>query len=295
VGNETPAYVNFGSPPPSVDELIARLAARQHGLVTFAQMVAAGLDRKSIARRVAAGRLHRVARGVYAVGHVALSREGTFLAAVLEAGEGGALSHLAAAELWEVRKYRASLIDVVVPRRRRVKTTNRIHRTTLHPSDVTTHKGIPVTTISRTLVDLTDVLTAHELANVIHEAAFRRRFSERATRDAMRRANGRHNLDVLEQALELHAGGSAGVKSRDEATFLSMLKNLPEPLVNTKLHGIEVDFHWPESKLVVEIDGPGHQRPRTRAEDARRDAALRSKGYEVVRLSALPDARQARP
>jgi hypothetical protein len=224
---------------------------------------------------------------------VALSREGTFLAAVLEAGEGAALSHLAATELWEVRKYRAPIIDVAVPKRRRVRTSTRIHRTTLHSGDVTIHKGIPVTTIARTLVDLTDVLTAHELANVIHEAAFRRRFNEHATRKAMQRANGRHNLKTLERALELHASGSAGLKSRDEAAFLSMLEDLPEPLVNTKLHGIEVDFHWPDRKLVVEIDGPGHARPRTRLQDAHRDAILRAAGYEVVRLSAPPDARRA--
>jgi hypothetical protein len=264
-------------------------------VVTVAQLLAAGLSHDAIARRVAVGRLHRIARGVYAVGHVALAREGTFLAAVLEAGEGAALGLLAATELWEVRRYRASVIDVVVPKRRRVKTTTRIHRTTLHPRDVTTHKGIPVTTIARTLVDLTDVLDAYEIANVIHEAAFRRRFSERATRDAMARANGRRNLKILEKALDLHANGSAGLKSRDEAAFLSMLKGLPEPLVNTKLHGIEVDFHWPDSKLVVEIDGPGHARPRTRQQDARRDAVLRAKGYEVVRLSAPPGVRRERP
>jgi very-short-patch-repair endonuclease len=287
VGNQTPAYVNFRSPPPSVDELIARLAARQHGLVAYAQLVSLGLDRKSIARRVAQGRLHRVARGVYAVGHVALSREAEFLAAVLEAGKGAALSHLAVAEHWEVRKYRAPLIDVVVPSRRRVKTATRIHRTTLHPSDVTQYKGIPVTTIARMLVDLTDVLDAHDLTNVIHEAEFRHRFSERATREAMERANGRHNLKRLERALELRDEGSAGLKSRNEATFLSMLKNLPEPLVNVKLNGEEVDFHWPRAKLAVEVDGPGHERERTRREDARKEAAWRAAGYEVLRVTDL--------
>ena len=139
--------------------LIARLAARQHGLVTLAQLLAAGLDKSAIARRVRAGQLHRVYRGVYAVGHAGLSREGRFLAAVLGAGKGAALSHLAAAELWEVRRYRASLIDVVVPTRRRADGV-RVHETrTLHPRDVTTYKGIPVTTIARTLVDLSDVLT----------------------------------------------------------------------------------------------------------------------------------------
>ena len=74
-----------------------------------------------------------------------------------------------------------------------------------------------------------------------------------------------------------------------------MLKDLPEPLVNTKLHGIEVDFHWPAYKLVVEVDGPGHGRPRTKREDERKEATLRAAGYEVVRVSALRAARPARP
>ena len=95
MGNETHVYRDLGSQPPWPDGVIAALAARQHGLVTIAQLHAAGLNNEAIGRRVARGRLHRVARGVYAVGHVALSREATFLAAVLEAGEGAALSHLA--------------------------------------------------------------------------------------------------------------------------------------------------------------------------------------------------------
>ena len=279
--------------------MIARLAARQHGLVTLAQLLAAGLDYKAIARRVAEGSLHRVRRGVFAVGHVALSREGQFLAAVLWAGEGAVLSHLAVAELCEVRKYRASLIDVVAPKRRTADVGVRLHRArALDPRDVTTYRRIPVTTIARTLVDLTDVLNPYDLANVIHEAEFKHRFSERATRQAMQRANGRHNLHVLDKALELNAAGSAGLKSRDEAAFLSMLKDLPEPLVNTKLHGIEVDFHWPETQLVVEVDGPGHDRPRTKRDDERKQALLEAAGYTVIRIrdvSALRAARPARP
>src|SRR4051794_12026244 len=105
----------FLEPPPSPDALIAALAARQHGLVTLAQLLEAGLDRHAIARRVRAGRLHRIAKGVYAVGHDGLSREGRWLAAVFGAGEGAALSHLSAAELHAIIRLRASLIDVVVP------------------------------------------------------------------------------------------------------------------------------------------------------------------------------------
>ena len=63
-----------------------------------------------------------------------------------------------------------------------------------------------------------------------------------------------------------------------------MIKDLPEPLVNTKLNGEEADFHWPARKLVVEVDGPGHDRPRTQREDARKEAAWRAAGYSVLRL-----------
>ena len=134
------------------------------------------------------------------------------------------------------------------------------------------------------LVDLTDVLDAYELANVIHEAAFKGRFSLPATRDAIARANGRHNLAVLEKALALNAAGSAGFKSRLEKAFFSMLNGLPEPLVNTHVHGVEPDFHWPEFKLAVEIDGPGHGRPRTQREDALKQQILEAAGYTVVAL-----------
>ena len=288
VGQKSLDIRAFSAPPPSIDAIIAALAARQHGLVTRVQLLAAGLSRHAIERRVKSGRLVRVSAGVYAVGHAALSREGHFMAAVLGAGEGAALSHLAAAEHRQVWRYRASLIDVVAPKRRSAIKGVRIHRVrALHWRDVTEHKGIPVTSIPRMLVDLTDVLNPYDLANVIHEAEFKQRFSEPATRDAMRRANGRRKLAVLQKALELRAAGSAGLKSRNEAAFLSMLKNLPKPLVNVKLNGEEPDFHWPEHKVVVEIDGPGHERPRTQREDERKEATWRAAGYEVLRVTEL--------
>ena len=102
---------------------------------------------------------------------------------------------------------------------------------------------------------------------MIHEAAFRNLFDAAAVRAAIRRANGRHNLHVLEKALELNAVGSAGTRSELEDRFLALTSDsgLPEPLVNTQVEDIEVDFHWPELNLVVEVDGPGHARPRATA------------------------------
>ena len=108
--------------------LVARVAARQYGIVTVAQLHAAGLDASAIKRRVKNGRLHRVGHGVYAVGHTGLSEEAQWLAEVFVAGAGAALSHFACGKLWQVYRYRVPRIDVVVPARRRPKSKARIHR-----------------------------------------------------------------------------------------------------------------------------------------------------------------------
>jgi hypothetical protein len=268
---------------------LARLAARQHGLVTAAQLSDLGLGRRGVSNRVATGRLHPKYRGVYALGHARLSQHGRWMAAVLAAGEGAVLSHLAAAKLWEVWRRKVTGIDVIAPRRRRQRAGIRVHSARhLDPRDVTKHDGIPVTTVPRTLVDLSSVLTAPQLANVIHEAAFRNRFDLEATRQAAERATGRHTLDTLDAALNAHLSGSAGTRSALEDQFLAqtLANGMPEPLVNTKVANVEVDFHWPDWNLCVEIDGPGHERPRTQAEDRARDAKLRAAGHEVVRLQA---------
>jgi predicted transcriptional regulator of viral defense system len=268
---------------PRIDTRIAAVAGRQYGLITSAQLAAAGLDRYGASKRVRTGRLHPLYRGVYAVGHRRLSKEAQWMAAVLAAGEGAVLSHLAAAVHWRIWRRKVTGIDVLVPGNRRARTGFRVHRVrNLDPRDTTTHLGIPITTPARTLVDLAGMLTAPQLANVIHEAAFRNRFDEDKTREAMARAQGRP-LSTLHAALQAHATGSAGTRSALEDRFLERWQG-PEPRVNTKVHGIEVDFYWPETNLVVEIDGPGHERPRTRAEDAQRDDVLHQAGATVVRI-----------
>jgi hypothetical protein len=263
---------------PSLNAQLAEVAARQHGVVTTEQL---GMTSSSITYRLRTGTLHRVHRGVYAVGHKRLSEKGMYMAAVLAAGERAALASLSAAALWKAWRRPVREIHVLVPGDRRPQQGFRLHTTRhLDPRDVTELDGIAVTTMARTLVDLTDVLTAHQLANVIHEAAFHELFDRKATREAITRANGRPNLAKLETAL--NANG-AGTRSDLEDRFLSVIADLPQPLVNTKIEGIEVDFAWPG--LVVELDGPGHERHRTRTEDRERDTQLEAAGYEVVRLT----------
>ncbi len=256
-------------------------------MIRLAQLLWAGLDRSAISRRVRAKRLHRLYRGVYAVGHPGLSDKGQRLAAVFACGDGAALAHLHVASVWNVSRFACpTYIDVVVPRRCRVSGPIRAHECPgLDRRDVTIHQRIPVTSVARMLVDLSDLLTPFQLANVIHEAAFRGLFSVTATREAMARANGRHHLKRLERAIELHLSGSAGTKSKREDTFLRRIEGrVQEPLVCTHLLNEEVDCFWPDRRLIVEVDGPRHDRMPTRRDDARRDAKLTAAGYTVLRL-----------
>jgi Protein of unknown function (DUF559) len=259
------------------------LAEQQHGVIKSSQL---DMSPATVANWVRAGRLHPLYRGVFAYGHCGLSREGRWMAAVLAAGAGAALAGLSSAVLHEITRWREREIEVIVPKQRRAQVGFRIRTCrNLDPRDVTVVDGIPVTTVARTLVDLTDIMDEEELAFVIHEAVYRNRFDLEATLAAMRRANGRRNIKVLERALRIHLSGGSGSRSRLEKRFRRLVvgAGLPEPRINVRVNGFEVDAYWPG--LCVEIDGPGHRRARTKVDDRIRDAALRAAGYVVIRFT----------
>jgi very-short-patch-repair endonuclease len=137
--------------------LIARIGARQHGIVTFGQLVWAGFSPSTISRRVREGWLHRLHRGVYAVGHTNLSNEGRIMAAVLACGEGAVASHESAAYLWSMSPTCPPSVQVTIPSSAGRANRKRIvvhHSITLTPADTTRRRGIPATTAARTRQDL---------------------------------------------------------------------------------------------------------------------------------------------
>jgi predicted transcriptional regulator of viral defense system len=272
----------------AIEAAIAEIATQQRGLVRLDQLVALGLDRRAVTRLVRSGRLHRIHRGVYAVGHAALSREARWLAASMASGEGAALGRRSAGQQWGVSRHYAPLIEVVVPRQRRAQRgicllTSR----GLSADDVTVRDGIAVTTVARTLVDLADVLTPHQLTRVIREAEFRGLFDAADTAAAMVRARGRHRLGVLEQAIAMYLDGAGGTKSANEDAFVPLAHRagLGEPRSNARVAGIEVDFSWPGLPLVVEVDGGSHLLKPVRRDDDWRDDWLRGAGYTVLRFT----------
>jgi predicted transcriptional regulator of viral defense system len=155
------------------DRRIAAIAGRQHGVVTVEQLAGSGIDKHGVAWRVRAGRLHRLHRGVYAVGHRSLSRRGRWLAAVLAAGDGAVLSHMSAAALWEYLRPIQGPANVTVAAavRRRSRPGLVIHRSrTLTRLDITPRHGIAVTTPSRTIEDIRDGIEPYLFRRALRQA-----------------------------------------------------------------------------------------------------------------------------
>jgi hypothetical protein len=247
-------------------------AAAQHGVIRTEQI---GRDSAAIRRAVLAGALHPKYRGVYAVGHPRLSREGEWLAAVYAAGEGSALASFSGGQYWQISRFREPAILVATPRRRRPQDGFEIVPARLRKGEWLVRDAIPVCTVPRILFDMSRALLPEQLANVIFEAEFHKRWDPRA----IRRTN-----PTLRKAIALHESGSAGTRSGLEDRFLKLIRGagLPEPVINTKHLGFELDFRWPG--LNVEIDGQQHDRARNRRDDRIQDAVLREHGFVVLRF-----------
>jgi very-short-patch-repair endonuclease len=271
---DLPTHVGRKSAQKSPDAVIARIAERQHGVVSLEQLESAGIHERGRGRRVRAGRLHRIHRGVYTVGHRGLSEKGEWMAGVLACGPGAVLSHVSAARLW--RMLRRPGIDenadgrpsihVTVPSRagRRRRNGLRVHRSeTLGPDQVTRREGIPVTTPTRTLIDLRRILPQPQFAAALRQAEFLRLPIDRRLKPDRTRS------DL-------------------EAKFLRLCRRhrLPMPEVNVRLGPYLVDFNWRKQRLAVEVDGFEAHGTRSAFEaDRARDADLKLLGFDVIRFT----------
>lgn len=265
----------------TADAAIARIAATQHGVVTARQLVGMGLGRSAISERTRGGRLHRVHRGVYAVGHRALSFYGQWMAGVLACGEGAVLSHGSAAALWGLLHPLDGPVHVSVPTTAGRGKQRGIH---LHrcpslaelsspPSSLPIRGGrggrltayrhrIPVTTIQRTIDDLDGSVPPYLV--------------RRARRQA--------------ELMGVRLRGAEGKRSKSdlEEDFLALSRRhrLSHPEANAKIGRWEVDFVWRDHRIVVEIDSFAYHRGSVAFQDDHaRDLDLRQRGYTVLRFS----------
>jgi len=275
------------SPSRSLDALIAALADRQHGVAARTQLLARGVGGDAIDHRIAIGRLHVLHPGVYAVGHRVVSIRGRWMAAVLAAGSGAALSHRAAAGLWTIRQ--STALEVTAPRRCR-RPGILTHRAVLPADETTVLDGIPVTTVSRTILDLAAVLPAHQVESALSQADYRRRTDVLSLGDLVARYPHRRGVTTIRKLL---ADGAAMTRSELERAFLAFVdaEGLSRPHTNTHIHAggrwHECDAVWPAAKLIVELDGYDAHRTRKAFDDDRADdRLLRLAGWFVTRVTS---------
>lgn len=266
------------------------LAAR-HWVVSLDELRTAGLTARQVRERAAAGVLHRLYRGVYVVGRRELSFEGSCRAAWLAGGPGSAISHGTAARVWRIRRW-FGRAHVCVPRGRAGHPGLVVHRPrSLGPADIVARDGFAVTSVARTLLDLSPGRPVEEIGRWIQEAVVQRVFDQREVLAVLGRHPGHRGGARLEAALALEV---APTKSGLEDAFLDLCGRayLPRPVVNAHLWSAdgleEVDFHWPSARVVVETDGARFHATRwRRRRDAAKDERLRAAGWTVLRVPEL--------
>lgn len=264
--------------------MIAGLARRAHGLVTHAQLLAAGVSAREIRRRVESGALIPVHRGVYRVGHEAPSLHATYMAAVLACGDGALLRDRAAAHLMGLtRGWSAPRPQVLTRTERRVEgiETRRARR-----SDVRgwRFEGIPCTTVPQTLVDLAAHLPLDALARACHEAGVRYRTTPRQVRRVLRpNARGAAKLAaVLDGTIPVSL-------SALEAKFRERLlaAGLPLPDESNRVASAHrVDCRYRHPPLTIELDSYTFHNSRHAWEnDRHREREAYARGDEIRRFT----------
>ena len=262
---------------------MAAMAQTTHGVVTRARLLGSGVTDREIEQRLNTGALIRVHRGVYRVGHVAPSAEARYLAAVLACGEGAVLSGRAAGYLLGLLKGSPPPPEATTPTDRRVPgIRTRRSRTQI---ESTRCRGIPVTTVPRTLVDLAAVLTADDLARACHEAGVRHRTTPAMVEAVLAR---RPRIPGATKLRAILRGDVHVVLSKLEKRFLGRVREIRRPLpqTNRPAGGRRVDCRWPEHRLTVELDSYRfHHSRHAWEEDRRRERQAYARGDEFRRYT----------
>jgi very-short-patch-repair endonuclease len=269
----------------TVDRIIERIASRSHGVVTRRELLDAGVSRHEIEHRLRTGSLIRTYRGVFRVGHRAPSLEASYVAAVRACGERALLAGRAAGHFYGLARGAAPPPEVLAPGSRRVSGIRVRQTREIDPRDATVHRGIPITSLPRTLVDLAGLVSGQELAGACHEAGVRYGTTPKQVRELLDRRRTSRGAGRLRRILD---GDDPITISKLERNFLELVREagLPLPVTNKSAGGRRVDCRWPEARLTVEIDGYRYHRSRHAWErDRLREREARARGDEFRRYT----------
>jgi len=257
-------------------------------VIARVQLVEIGLSLDAIDYRVQLGRLQPLHRGVYAVGHRALTRHGRWMAAVLAGGPGAVLRRRSAAALWGIREGAPARVEIAAPRDRR-RPAIAVQRIELPDDERDEHNGIPVTTPARTLLDLAGLLDEHRLTRAAERAEALRLTSPTSLQTLLDRYPKRPGTPNLKRLIEEHRIVPTTTANDLERRFLTFLdaNGLPRPLINESLDpNTTPDFRWPNHRLIVELDGfETHGTRQAFERDRARDRRLLADGWRVARVT----------
>ncbi len=273
-----------------IDGLIAELAGRQHGVVASWQLWALGVGYDAIELRVKRHRLHRVYRGAYSVGYSKISRDGRLMAAVIASGPFAALSHFSAGGHWTV--FRDGLVRAHVVtegpalRGQEGITTHRMRN--IAPDDIVLRDGIPVTSLSLTMLHLTGMLSRRSAERVVIRAARLPEFDIEQVSALLDRSNGRRGVRPLRQIIQRDITAEMHALSELELRFLELCRDygIERPECNQDVAALKVDAVWDRRRALVELDGyQFHRLPRDLRRDNERSRRLVLAGYRILRYA----------
>lgn len=266
---------------------VVELAGRQHGVVARRQLLAAGVGSSALGRMTASGWLAPVHSGVYLVAAHPRTVHARWMAAVLAGGGDAALSHTSAGALWEIVNELPGRAHVTVSGGGRRRRGIAFHRARDLDRHRTVQNRIPVTTPSRTILDLATALSTTRLARAVEKADRHGLLDVTELTRLCEATRGRKGTGRLRSVLA-HHHPLPETRSELERRFLRLCDRarLPKPSVNVPVEGLEVDCLWPAQRVVIELDGYEFHRGRAAFErDRRRDATLQLAGYRVLRVT----------
>jgi len=254
-------------------------------------MLALGISGAEVQGRLDAGRLHRIHRGVYAVGHSKLTLKGRWMAAVLACGPPVAvLSHRCALALWDLREASSGAIEVTVRGQGKPGPEGVLVRRTrvLTDADVTEVDGIPVTSLPWTVVDFAGIANQGQVRSILEALERRSIYIGRGLDELLHRTPNRKGAKTTRAAIADLTGPAPWHQSVLEEAFHELIRgsDIPDYEANVFVEGELVDALWRDERVIVELDGFAFHKSRAQFEaDRRRDAKLTVAGYRVLRIT----------
>jgi very-short-patch-repair endonuclease len=277
--------------PRATDLVLAELGGRQHGVVSRRQLLAMGLGVRAIEELVGR-RLHPIHRGVYAIGYRSLSRESSWMAAVLASGPEAVLSHRTAGQLWRLVRGSGNALEVTRPRYFRGRSHIHARRSSLPDDERTVVDGIPVTTVPRTILDLAAVAPRRQLERALNEMEVQRLTDRLSIPALLERYPRRRGTAMLRGLLDEGAEAGGSTRNDFEELFALLLDScgLPRPRFNADVsvagRFFSVDCLWQGERLIVELDGGAvHRTHQAFESDRERDRLLVVDGWRVMRVT----------